>query len=140
MNASIDAGDLAARNSARPAGKKSTTTFSPGSTPRCRSTSLRSVTCPFAVIVSVVPMGPRASIRREGKAMPPYIQVGVARSSRCQLNPADLVSAITGAQYVADGARTAADGAAHLGDPELSRAAEKRQPLYRSQSCTYIRH
>jgi hypothetical protein len=46
--------------------------------------------------------------------MPPYIQVGVARSSRCQLNPADLVSAITGAQYVADGARTAADGAAHL--------------------------
>jgi hypothetical protein len=44
--------------------------------------------------------------------MPPYIQVGVARSSRCQLNPADLVSAITGAQYVADGARTAADGAA----------------------------
>jgi len=70
--------------------------------------------------------------------MPPYIQVGVARSSRCQLNPADLVSAITGAQYVADGARTAADGAAHLGDPELSRAAEKRQPLYRSQSCTHI--
>jgi hypothetical protein len=44
--------------------------------------------------------------------MPPYIRVGVARSSRCQLNPAGLVSAITGRQYVADGARTAAADAA----------------------------
>jgi hypothetical protein len=80
MNASIDAGDLAARNSARPAGKKSTTTFSPGLTPRCWSTSLRSVTCPFAVIVSVVTIGPHASILKGGKAVSPYIQSVLAPS------------------------------------------------------------
>jgi hypothetical protein len=37
----------------RPEGSFSTSIFSPGRTPKCSSTSLRSVTCPFAVTVSV---------------------------------------------------------------------------------------
>jgi hypothetical protein len=49
--------------------------------------------------------------QKGGKATAPYIQVRVAGSSRSQLNPADVVSAITGAQDVVDGARTASGGA-----------------------------
>src|ERR1700693_4221240 len=38
----------------RPSGSLSTVIFSPGRTPRCFRKSLRSVTCPLAVIVSVL--------------------------------------------------------------------------------------
>lgn len=43
-----------ARTSMRPFGSMSTSTFWPGPTPRCRNTSLRRVTCPFAVTATVV--------------------------------------------------------------------------------------
>src|SRR6516162_1956666 len=56
MKLSIDPPDLAARTSRRPFGSRSISTFWPGVTPRCLNTSLRSVTCPFAVTVRVVPM------------------------------------------------------------------------------------
>src|SRR6266576_1723196 len=62
INFWIDPSGLAARNSARPSGSKSRTTLSPGATPRCRSSSLRNVTCPFAVMLRVaVILAPRKS-------------------------------------------------------------------------------
>src|SRR5215472_2045561 len=46
--------DRAAFNAARPPGSRSSSIFSPGWMPRCCSTSLRNVTCPRSVTVSVV--------------------------------------------------------------------------------------
>src|SRR6185437_15233324 len=50
--------DLNALTSIRPPGSLSTEIFSPGRTPRCSSTSLRKVTWPFRVTVSVLMVAP----------------------------------------------------------------------------------
>src|SRR5215831_17863942 len=65
---------LAAFTSTRPSGSLSTMIFSPGWTPRWSSRSLRSVTWPLAVTVSVVMAASVCST--QCKAKEPYHQAG----------------------------------------------------------------
>jgi hypothetical protein len=82
----------------RPSGSLSTAIFSPGCTPICFSRSLRSVTCPLAVTVSVLMAWPRVA-QASLLVLPPEHEVAVwgwaARGKSFRHCPCEPVNPLT---------------------------------------------